>query len=110
MSFRATSVLFAQVRPILVSAAESGVDVEGILDRLGLVEGMRATDPERRLELKDYYRIQRDIAQSLDACEPGASAHVRGATDHRPLRRPTPTATSRSWHSVHSETSHTIDL
>eukprot|EP00919_Chromeraceae_sp_WS-2016_P002972 GHVR01007291.1.p1 GENE.GHVR01007291.1~~GHVR01007291.1.p1 ORF type:complete len:331 (+),score=32.75 GHVR01007291.1:755-1747(+) len=66
MSFRATSVLFSQVRPILVSAAESGVDVEGILTRLGLVEGMRATDPERRLELKDYYRIQRDIAQSLD--------------------------------------------
>ncbi len=66
MSFRATSVRFAQVRPILVSAADSGVDVEGILERLGFADGLRATDPERRLELKDYYRIQRDIAQSLD--------------------------------------------
>lgn len=51
---------------MLSSALESGVGVDDILRLLGLPDGMAQTAPETRLPLVDYYRIQRDIARSLD--------------------------------------------
>ncbi len=66
MSVRATTIRFDQVRPIILSAADSGVDVDRLLGLLGVPGGLASTAADFPLSLADYFRIQRDIAQSLD--------------------------------------------
>lgn len=55
-----------QVEPILSWASEAGVDIDQILERLGLAPGTHRHAPHTRLNLADYFRIQRDIAHALD--------------------------------------------
>jgi AraC-like DNA-binding protein len=55
-----------QLRPIIESAAESGVDVDQILRDIGVAEGLRGVVPGVEIELIDYYRIQRRIGRILD--------------------------------------------
>lgn len=56
-------VMFDQIRPILSSARENGVPVDRFLRNLGLPEG--GAD-NTRISLVDYFRLQRDVARSLD--------------------------------------------
>ena len=55
-----------QIEPILSWAGTSGVDVDGLLDRLGIDPGKRTSQPGTQIDLVDYYRIQREIARSFD--------------------------------------------
>ena len=55
-----------QIEPILSWAGTSGVDVDGLLHRLGIDPGKRRDAPGTRIDLVDYYRIQREIARSFD--------------------------------------------
>lgn len=59
-------VMFDQIRPILVSAQENGVPVDRFLLNLGLPEGVEKNTPDIQVSLVDYFRLQRDIARSLD--------------------------------------------
>ena len=61
-----TQIYFRQVRPFLISAASSGVDVDRILRFVGLNAPIDQVAPEAKLDLVNYFRIQRDIAQSSD--------------------------------------------
>ncbi|MAN65095.1 helix-turn-helix transcriptional regulator [uncultured Hyphomonas sp.] len=55
-----------QIEPILSWAGTSGVDVDGLLHRLGIDPDRRANEPGTQIDLVDYYRIQREIARSFD--------------------------------------------
>ena len=66
MSSSVTKIYFRQVRPFLLSAASSGVDVDRILPFVGLKQGLEQVPPETELKLVDYYRLQRHVAQALD--------------------------------------------
>ena len=66
MNSSTTRIQFKQVQPFLQSAASSGVEVERILRFIGINEMMDRVAPDAELKLVDYFRIQRDIAQSLD--------------------------------------------
>ncbi len=57
---------FWQIRPILESVAQQGVDIGDILKRRGLPPTLGDTPPQLRLDLLDYFRIQNDIALALD--------------------------------------------
>ena len=62
------SIVFeiGQIEPILTWATEAGVDVDRIFEQLGLSAGAHLQAPNTRLNLIDYFRIQREIARSLD--------------------------------------------
>jgi AraC-like DNA-binding protein len=55
-----------QIEPILSWAGASGVDVDGLLHRLGIDPDSRTSRPGTQIDLVDYYRIQREIARSFD--------------------------------------------
>ncbi|MDX1292252.1 MAG: helix-turn-helix domain-containing protein [Hyphomonas sp.] len=55
-----------QIEPILSWAGTSGVDVDGLLHRLGIDPARRTDEPGTQIDLVDYYRIQREIARSFD--------------------------------------------
>lgn len=55
-----------QIEPILSWAGTSGVDVDGLLHRLGIDPARRSDAPDTEIDLVDYYRIQREIARSFD--------------------------------------------
>ncbi len=54
------------LRPILMSAADNGVDVDQILADIGVDGGMVAVTPGTQIDLVDYYRLQRGIGRVLD--------------------------------------------
>ena len=58
-------VEFWQIKPILNSVSTQ-VQVDAILDRLGLHAGLENVPPETSLDLTTYFRIQRELARSLN--------------------------------------------
>lgn len=55
-----------QIDPILAWAAEAGVDLDRLLVRIGLAPGTHRNAPHTKLPLTDYFRIQSEIARSMD--------------------------------------------
>jgi len=62
----AVYIEFGQIESILASAADSGVQIDHVLTQIGLPGGLNGTDAKAKLRLSDYFRLQRDIARSLD--------------------------------------------
>lgn len=60
-----TQIQFWQIAPILQSVA-SEVDIDALLHDLGLPDGLDNLTPETALPLQTYFRIQREIARSLN--------------------------------------------
>ena len=55
-----------QIAPILNWAGSEGVDVDRIISRIGLTPGVLQDAPNTKLPLADYFRVQSEIARSLD--------------------------------------------
>lgn len=62
---KAASIEFWQIQPILESVSDQ-VDVATLLQRLNLPESLDKTNLETPIPLAAYFRLQRDIARSLD--------------------------------------------
>lgn len=59
-------VRLIQLKPILASAADNGVNVDQILASIGIMDGMAGVAPGVLIDLVDYYRLQRGIGRILD--------------------------------------------
>ena len=55
-----------QIKPLIDSSAQSGVDVDGLFRDLGFTESIERLADNTPLRLSDYFRLQRFVAQSLD--------------------------------------------
>ncbi|MEZ6002210.1 helix-turn-helix domain-containing protein [Hyphomonas sp.] len=55
-----------QIAPILAWAEEAGVDVDRVAGRIGIEPDVLQNAPHTKLPLADYFRIQSEIARSLD--------------------------------------------
>lgn len=65
---------FAQVRPMLASAARKGVNVDRLVALIGCQEGFAGTPAGTPLPLEAYFRLQRGIARELDDLTASLSA------------------------------------
>ncbi|WP_321490043.1 helix-turn-helix domain-containing protein [uncultured Hyphomonas sp.] len=55
-----------QISPILAWAEEAGVDLDRVAGRIGVDPDVLQNAPHTKLPLADYFRIQSEIAKSLD--------------------------------------------
>lgn len=60
------SVLLGEIRPILETAEQGGLDVRALLARRGLDQAYVSKADTTAIPIADYFRIQRDIAQFSD--------------------------------------------
>ena len=55
-----------QIAPILTWAEEAGVDLDRVAGKIGVAPDALRNAPHTRRPLTDYFRIQSEIAKSLD--------------------------------------------